>query len=89
MRSTIGIDIAASPDLVFGIARDVTTWETLLPHYARSRPIARHDDGSVTCLFVARRPLIPFLGLGLPVAWRSRAWSNSAEPGSTFDTWAG
>ena len=25
---------------------------------------------------VARRPLVPVLGLGLPVAWRSRTWSE-------------
>ena len=28
--------------------------------------------------FVARRPLIGLLGLGLPVAWRSRTWSEPA-----------
>jgi hypothetical protein len=27
--------------------------------------------------FVARRPVIPILGLGLPVAWRSRTWNES------------
>jgi hypothetical protein len=76
MRATIAIDVASPPDLVFGIARDVTRWASILPHYALSRPIARHDDGSVTCLFVARRPIIPWLGLGVPVAWRSRTWSD-------------
>ena len=37
VRSTIGIDVAAPPELVFRLARDVTRWERLLPHYARSR----------------------------------------------------
>jgi hypothetical protein len=76
MLTTIGIDVAAPADLVFAVAHDPTRWERILPHYARSRPVARHADGSVTCLFVARRPLIPFLGLGIPVAWRSRTWND-------------
>jgi ribosome-associated toxin RatA of RatAB toxin-antitoxin module len=79
VRSTIGIDIAAPPDVVYAVASDVTRWERLLPHYARSRPERRHDDGSVTCRFVARRPLLPLLGLGLPVAWRSRVSVDTAQ----------
>ena len=78
MHSTIGIDVAAPPDLVFRLARDVTRWERLLPHYSRSRVVARADDGVLVCDFVARRPLIGVLGLGLPVAWRSRTWSDAA-----------
>src|SRR4051794_41434401 len=34
-------------------------------------------DGSLVCDFVARRPLVPLLGLGIPVAWRSRTWSEA------------
>jgi ribosome-associated toxin RatA of RatAB toxin-antitoxin module len=76
MHSTIAIDVDAPPALVFAMASDVTRWERLLPHYARSRAERRHPDGSVTCTFVARRPLVPVLGLGLPVAWRSRVWRD-------------
>jgi hypothetical protein len=76
MHSTIGIDVDAPPGLVFAIASDVTRWERLLPHYVRSRAERRHHDGSVTCAFVARRSLIPVLGLGFPVAWRSRVWRD-------------
>jgi ribosome-associated toxin RatA of RatAB toxin-antitoxin module len=76
MRSTIGIDIDAPPELVFQLARDVTRWEHLLPHYLRSRPVGRDADGTAICVFVARRALVPVLGLGLPVAWRSRTWSE-------------
>ncbi len=79
MLSTIGIDIDAPPDLVFAIARDVTAWERILPHYSRSRADRRYRDGSVTCQFVARRPLIDVLGIGLPVAWRSRVSSDAAQ----------
>jgi ribosome-associated toxin RatA of RatAB toxin-antitoxin module len=76
MESTIWIDIAARPDLVFALARDVERWDRLLPHYARSRAIERRADGALVVDFVARRPLIGLLGLGLPVAWRSRTWSE-------------
>jgi ribosome-associated toxin RatA of RatAB toxin-antitoxin module len=76
MRSTISVDIAAPPGLVFRLARDVERWPRLLPHYVRVRVIERPSDGSVVAEFVARRPLVPVLGLGLPVAWRSRTWSE-------------
>ena len=78
MHSTIGIDVAAPPDLVYRLARDVTRWERLLPHYSRS--VAIRDEGEARiCDFVARRPFVPVLGLGIPVMWRSRTWH---EPGT-------
>ena len=80
MRSTIGIDIAAPADLVFHLARDVEHWPVLLPHYvAAIRRGAPDDDGRLLVAFVARRSLVPVLGLGLPVAWRSLTWSEPAE----------
>jgi ribosome-associated toxin RatA of RatAB toxin-antitoxin module len=72
--SAIGIDVDAPPDLVYRLARDVTRWERLLPHYSRSRVVRREADGSLVCSFVARRSFVPVLGLGIPVAWRSRTW---------------
>jgi ribosome-associated toxin RatA of RatAB toxin-antitoxin module len=63
---------------VFRLARDVTRWERLLPHYVRSRAIAEAPDGILVCDFIARRPLIPLIGLGLSVTWRSRTWSEPA-----------
>ena len=79
MHSTIAIDVAAPADIVFSLARDVVRWEHLLPHYARSRAIERRVDGSIIADFVARRPLpvLGVLGFGIPVAWRSRTWSDS------------
>ena len=64
------------PDLVFALAHDVERWADLLPHYARSSAVERRPDGSVVADFIARRPLIGVLGLGLPVTWRSRTWSE-------------
>ena len=78
MRSTIGIEIAAPSDLVFRLARDVERWPDLLPHYVAARRAGPPDaDGRLVVGFVARRSLVPVLGLGLPVAWRASTW---AEP---------
>ena len=78
MHSTIAIDIAAPADLVFALAHRVGRWQRLLPHYFRSREVDRRADGSVLVDFAARRPIpiIGMLGLGLPVAWRARTWSE-------------
>ena len=77
MESSIGIDINAPAGLVFGLARDVERWPNLLPHYVRATPRVRLPDGSIVVDFIARRPLVPIIGLGLPVAWRSRCWSET------------
>jgi len=82
MRSTIATDVDAPPGLVFSLARDVERWDRLLPHYARSRAVERRADGSLVIDFVARRSLMGalggLLGLGLPVTWRARTWSEPA-----------
>jgi len=79
VRNTIGIDVAAPPELVFRLARDVERWPLLLPHYVAARREGPPDArGGVLVRFVARRPLVPVLGLGLPVAWRSLTWSEPA-----------
>jgi ribosome-associated toxin RatA of RatAB toxin-antitoxin module len=76
VHSTISIEIGASPELVFRLARPVDRWDRLLAHYPRSRVRERRADGSLVVDFVARRPLIPILGIWLPVAWRARTWSE-------------
>lgn len=76
MRSTISIDVAAPPELVFRLARDVEQWPRLLPHYVEVRVLDRPADGTVVARMVARRVVVPVLGLGIPVAWRSRTWSE-------------
>ena len=72
----MSVEVAAPASLVFRLARDVERWPRLLPHYVRVRPVGRDGDGRLTAEMVARRPLVPVLGLGLPVAWRSRTWSE-------------
>jgi ribosome-associated toxin RatA of RatAB toxin-antitoxin module len=76
VRSEIGLDVAAPADLVFRLARDVERWPALLPHYVAVEVAGRAPDGVVVARYVARRPLVSVLGIGLPVAWRSRAWSE-------------
>jgi ribosome-associated toxin RatA of RatAB toxin-antitoxin module len=76
MHSTIAIEVAAPPDVVFGLARGVARWERLLPHYLRSRVVERGPDGALVTSFVAIRPFLPAIGFGLPVAWRARTWSE-------------
>ena len=75
MRSTIGVDVAAPPELVYRLARDVTRWPRLLPHYVSVRALDR-TDGRTLSEMVARRPVFDLLGLGIPVAWRARTWSE-------------
>jgi hypothetical protein len=78
VKSTVGIDIAAPADVVFRLARDVERWPQLLPHYVAARALAaRTGDGRLLVAFIARRPLLPVLGLGLPVAWRALTWSET------------
>ena len=76
MKSLVAIDAAAPADLVFRLARDVERWPRLLPHYVSVRPVERRADGSLVADMVARRSLLAVIGLGLPVAWRSRTWSE-------------
>lgn len=77
MRSVIAVEIAAPPELVFRLARDVRRWPDLLPHYVSVRPIQVDDGGpGLTCRMVARRTLVDALGLGLPVIWQARTWSE-------------
>ena len=72
------MEVAAPAQLVFRLARDVERWPRLLPHYVLVRAVERGSDGTLLAEMVARRPLVPVLGLGLPVAWRSRTWSEPA-----------
>ena len=76
MRSEIGIDVDAPAGLVFALARDCERWATLLPHYVRSRLVETDGSSRRIIDFVARRPLVPVLGIGLPVVWRSRTWDE-------------
>ena len=76
MRSEIGIDIDAPPEVVFALAREVTRWADLLPHYLRSRAIRRDADGRLLVEFVARRGMGRLPGAAVLVGWRALTWSE-------------
>jgi ribosome-associated toxin RatA of RatAB toxin-antitoxin module len=80
MPSTLSIDVEAPARLVFDLARDVQRWPALLPHYRDVRVEAREAQppGAVTARMLAIRPIVPLLGYGIPVAWRSRTWAEEA-----------
>lgn len=78
MRSTLSIAIDAPARVVFDLARDVERWPALLPHYRDVRVEERGPDGAVIARMVAIRPVVPMLGYGIPVAWRSRTWAEEA-----------
>ena len=81
MRSTIGIDVAAPADARLP-ARPRRRALAAAPAPLRPRPTrsrAPDADGPARRPFVARRSLVPVLGLGLPVAWRSLTWSEPAD----------
>jgi ribosome-associated toxin RatA of RatAB toxin-antitoxin module len=79
MKSVISVEVAASPDLLFRLAHDVERWPSLLPHYISVRADSRVEGGAVLARFVAVRPLVLRLGLGLPVAWRAITWNEPDE----------
>jgi ribosome-associated toxin RatA of RatAB toxin-antitoxin module len=89
MHTEIAIDIDASPELVFALAHDVERWSDLLPHYVRSRARDRDTWGRPLVDFIARRPLVATLGLGVPVAWRSRTWNEPETLRLRFEHVAG
>ena len=89
MNSEIGIDVDADPALVFALARDVERWSTLLPHYVRSRVVGRDASARTLVQFVARRQVVPVLGVGLPVVWASRTWNDPEAKRLFFEHVAG
>jgi ribosome-associated toxin RatA of RatAB toxin-antitoxin module len=84
VRSALSIYVEAPATLVFDLARDVTRWPALLPHYRDVRVLEAHADGSTTARMLAARPVIAAIGYGIPVAWRARVWQDPAALGLRF-----
>jgi ribosome-associated toxin RatA of RatAB toxin-antitoxin module len=76
VHSTVSIDIAAPPGLVYLLVSEIERWPKLLPHYRSVRRVARRPDGSNLLQMIAVRPLVGILGFGLPVVWRASAWAD-------------
>jgi hypothetical protein len=83
VRSTIGIDVDAPPELVFRLARDVERLAAAAP-LRRGPADPPRPGGALVAQMVARRPLVPALGLSLPVAWRARTWSDEPTLPAAF-----
>jgi ribosome-associated toxin RatA of RatAB toxin-antitoxin module len=77
VRTTIAIDVNAPSRTVFDLASDVSAWAGRLAHY-RYVTVLSHKNGSELLAMSAVRPVGPF---GIPVAWRSRYWSEDADAG--------
>lgn len=75
MHTAIGIDVAAPPRTVFELARDVTRWPSILPHY-REVTVRSRKNGRLTADMRAVRPLG---AIGLPVGWQSEQWSDDSD----------
>ena len=76
MHSEISIDVDKPPRVVFDLARDISQWPRLLPHY-RQVTVHSRNEGRITASFAAVRPL--WRQLGIPVWWRSKQWSDDAD----------
>ena len=75
MRSSIGIEVAASASTVYNLAHEVERWPEMLPHY-RSVTVRSRDHNGVVADLRATRRLGP---LRIPVGWRSRSWSDGSD----------
>ena len=81
VRSTIGIDIAAPPELVYRAGpRRHPLGAAAPPLRAVGGGPRRAATARWSCDFVARRPFVPVLGLGIPVTWRSRDLARAGDP---------
>jgi ribosome-associated toxin RatA of RatAB toxin-antitoxin module len=76
MKSAIRIRVAAPPERIFELARDVPRWPELLPHYRRVIVRARRDGRILAQMVAVRR----FGAIDVPVTWRAVQWSESDDP---------
>jgi ribosome-associated toxin RatA of RatAB toxin-antitoxin module len=75
VRTAISIQVDSSARTVFDLARDVEAWPRLLPHY-QSVTVQSHDDSAKV---VDMRAVRRFGPVPVPVAWRSRIWSEEDD----------
>jgi ribosome-associated toxin RatA of RatAB toxin-antitoxin module len=67
--------VNAPGERVLELARDITRWPALLPHYKRVTVLSRDHSTIVATMMAVRR----FGGLGVPVGWRSRIWAETDD----------
>ena len=76
MHTEISIDVDRPPRTVFDLARDISRWPLVLPHYRKVTVESRNDD-RLTATMAAVRPI--WRKIGIPVWWRSQQWSDEAD----------
>jgi aromatase len=76
MKTSIAIRVAAPPERIFELARDVPRWAELLPHYRRVTVRGRRDGRILAQMVAIRR----FGRVGVPVTWRAVQWSEGDDP---------
>lgn len=77
VHAEISINVAAPARVVFELARDITRWPDLLPHYRKVTVDSRNGER----LTASMRAVRPFgkLRTGIPVRWQSEQWSDDAD----------
>jgi ribosome-associated toxin RatA of RatAB toxin-antitoxin module len=76
MRTEVAVEIRAEPATVFDLARGITRWPVLLPHY-RSVTIRSRVGARVVAAMRAVRSFGP---IAIPVAWVSEQWADDSDP---------
>jgi ribosome-associated toxin RatA of RatAB toxin-antitoxin module len=76
MHTEISIDVDRPPRTVFDLARDISRWPLVLPHYRKVTVESRNDD-RLTATMAAVRPI--WRKIGIPVWWRSQQWADDAD----------
>jgi aromatase len=76
VKTTIRIRVGAPPERIYELARDVSRWDELLPHYRRVLVQARKDGRVLAQMVAVRR----FGRVEVPVTWRAVQWSEGDDP---------
>lgn len=76
MHSAISIEVQASGQAVFDLARDLSRWAELLPHYRRVTVQSRDGDRTIAQMVAVRR----FGPLPIPVTWQAEQWPDATDP---------
>jgi aromatase len=76
VQSAISIEVQASGQAVFDLARDLSRWADLLPHHRRVT-VQSHDGDRTMAQMVAVRHFGP---LPVPVTWRAEQWPDATDP---------
>jgi ribosome-associated toxin RatA of RatAB toxin-antitoxin module len=69
MHTRIERHVHAQPELIFELAARVEDWPRILPHYRWVRVRESGPEGRRTVEMAARRDVLPWSGLGVPVRW--------------------